>query len=169
MVKKWVVIFMRFFFNSMSLFFNKYKKKFKISSISIVSIVSFYLLFFNYVELHEVTINRNFISGETYIDTIPGPQFSPPWVFVCGIDTRPSRICITSASRNFNCTLVSFDPSGWEEFVHLEGFYYYWWANRLSINMGHNQEYRGMYNLIRGYTFDKTKRSFIKVHQEYGK
>ena len=49
--------------------------------------------------------------------------------------------------------LVSFDPNGWREFVNNEGFYYYWWSNRISFNMGYDDEYRGMKDLIRGYSF----------------
>lgn len=153
---------------------NQFKERFSISKhkyiyLLVLSVISFYFMFFNYIEVHQVAIKRNILSGETEIDSTAGLSLSAPWVFVSNIDTRPHRICVTSASRNFNCMLVSFDPKYYNEFINLEGFYYYWWANRISFNMGHDQEYRGMSNLIRGYAFDKTKRPFIKTHQDFGK
>lgn len=123
-------------------------------------------MFVNYTDVHEVNIKRNHFSGETSLDSISGFNVSWPWVQICSIDTRPVRICVTSSTRNFNCMLVSFDPNGWREFVDNEGFYYYWWANRISFNMGYDDEYRGMKDLIRGYSFDLNKRSFIKIEKE---
>lgn len=127
-----------------------------------------YLMFVNVVKTHEVILGRNYFTGHTFIDSVTGIKLNAPWVFVNNIDTRPHRVCVTSASRNFNCKLVSFDKSGWEEFIDLEGFYYFWWANRISFNMGHDQEYRGINNLLRGYSFDETPRNFIKIHKESG-
>ena len=137
--------------------------------LTILSLLMSYFMFFNYVDVHESTISYNVITGETKVDTLTGANFTYPWVLVNQIDTRPRRICVTTSSRNFNCMLVSFDPKGYKEFVEVEGFYYFWWANRISYNMGHDQEYRGMDNLILGYSFDNTKRSFIKIHQDLGK
>lgn len=145
------------------------KKAIKKALLITLSIMLSYLMFFNYIDYHQVMISRNVLTGKTSIDKTQGLKVSPPWVIVNRIDTRPHRICITSASRNYNCTLVSFDPNGWEEFIEMEGFYYYWWANRISYNSGHSLEYRGFSNILKGYCFDNKGWKFIKVHQELGK
>lgn len=141
-------------------------RKFKKFIILLLSLFLFYLLFIYYTDIHQIAIKRNFLTGETSIDTIHGFSISSPWTMVSRIDTRPQRICITSSTRNFNCMLVSFNKDGWEEFIQLEGFYYYWWANRFSFNMGYDDEYRGMKDLIRGYSFDENTRSFIRIEKE---
>lgn len=142
-------------------------KVLKRSILSIFAICLFYLMFVDYIDHYEVSIRRNILSGETYIDTTGGFNLSVPWVLTSNIETRPIRICITSSSRIYNCKLVSFDPNGFEDFVELEGFKYYWWANRLSYNIGHDVEYRGISDIIKGYCFDESKKhSFIKIEKE---
>jgi hypothetical protein len=77
------------------------------------------------------------------------------------------RVCITSASRGFNCKLVQFVPSDYREFVAVQGFSYYWWANRISFNSGYSEEYRGMRDLMRGYTYSVKQYPFIKILEDY--
>jgi hypothetical protein len=125
-----------------------------------------YISCVHYTDVHQVAITWNIFTGEKTLDQESGINFSPPWVFVSRIDTRPQRVCVSSSTKNFNCLLVKFEPSGWEEFVELEGFGYYWWSNRISINMGYDEEYRGMKDLLRGYAFDNNKRRFISVKKE---
>jgi hypothetical protein len=96
------------------------------------------------------------------IDTTAGPGISLPWIQVSRIDTRPHRICIECDCRNIDCNLVSFNPLGWKDFVRREGFRYYWWSNRISFNMSHEREYRGIEDVLRGYTFDNQEYPFLK-------
>lgn len=138
-----------------------YKRTF----ISVSSVFLFWLFCFHYTGVHQVGICRNVITGETWLDSISGPNITAPWVQVARIDTRPHRICIECNCRNVNCVLVSFNPEGWKDFVKREGFRYYWWSNRFSFNSGHKKEYRGMNDVLRGYAFDGVEYSFIKIEK----
>lgn len=125
-----------------------------------------YLLFFHYTEPTEVGIVRNWVSGGVRLDT-PGWNITGLWVTVAKVDTRPMRVCVTSAGRGFNCRLVEFRPEGYQEFVAAEGFYYYWWANRISLNFGYDEEYRGVRDLLRGHAYGVRQYSFVKILREY--
>jgi len=125
-----------------------------------------YSLFFNSLDSYEAGIAWNRISGEVWLQG-PGYYFTPPWVAVSCVDTRPRRVCVTTAGRGFNCKLVRFVPEAYREFVAVEGFRYYWWSNRLSFNSGYDEEYRGMRDLLRGHAYGTSKYSFIATLQEY--
>lgn len=126
----------------------------------------FYFACLNYLEPTEVGISWNYVRGEVELQT-PGWYLTSPWVAVARVDTRPMRVCITSASRGFNCRLVQFEPSGYRQFVATQGFHYYWWANRISFNLGYSEEYRGVKDLLRGYAFGVEQYPFITLLQEY--
>jgi len=121
---------------------------------------------FHWTGVHHASIMRNIFTGEVSVDTIPGPQLSPPWVQISRIDTRPRRICIDCSCRVLNCKLVQFDPQGWREFVDREGFEWWWWSNRISFNSGGEVTYRGQDWILRGYAFEGGDYSFIKVYKE---
>ena len=125
-----------------------------------------YLAFFHYSEPTQVGVVRNWITGEVRLDT-SGWNITPLWVSVAKIDKRPMRVCVTTAGRGFNCKLVQFEPSAYKEFVTVEGFYYYWWANRVSVNFGYNEEYRGVSDLLRGYAYSVKKYPFITIVRDY--
>lgn len=125
-----------------------------------------YLLFFNYLEPYEVGIARNAFTGEIVLQK-GGMHLTAPWVRVATIDTRPQRVCVTTTGRGFNCLLVAFDPVAYKEFVAVEGFRYYWWANRFSFNSGYHEEYRGMRDLLRGYAYSVKKYPFITIIRSY--
>lgn len=125
----------------------------------------FYFFCFHYVNVHEIGIRRNIINGELSIDKKPKMYVSAPWVQVAKIDIRPQRLCIECDCKNITCHLVSFNYEGWEEFVRLEGFKYYWWSNRVSFNLSHKNEYRGMKDILKGYAFDGKKYSFLKFEK----
>jgi hypothetical protein len=126
-----------------------------------------YLALFHYTDLHQVAIARNWITGEMWLDDTPGPDLTLPWVKVARIDKRPMRVCITSAARAYNCKLVQFDPSAYKEFAATQGFGYYWLANRISINFGYDEEYRGVKDILRGYAFSGKEYPFLRVLREY--
>ena len=126
----------------------------------------FYLACLNHLEPNETGIKWNYFTGQVELQP-PGWHVTPPWVAVSRVDTRPQRVCVTSASRAVNCRLVSFEPVGYQSFVETEGFRYYWWANRISFNSGYEAEYRGMRDLLRGYAYSVVEYPFIKVHREY--
>jgi hypothetical protein len=138
--------------------------------IKILSGISLIFLFwtfcFHWTESYEIALTRNVFTKNLEIDSIGGFNLSSPWIQVVKIDTRPTRICITSSTRNFNCKLVQFDKEYYKEFIQTEGFRYYWWDNRISFNLGYDDEYRGMKDLLRGYTFDRQNRNFIRIIDE---
>ncbi len=142
-------------------FITLYKK----SVISFMSVFVFWLFFFHYTDVNEVAICRNIITGETYLDSIAGPNITAPWVQVAQIDTRPRRICVECDCKNISCMLVTFKKEEWKEFVRVEGFRYYWWANRFSFNMSHKKTYRGVDDILKGYAFDGSKHKFIEIKE----
>ncbi len=125
-----------------------------------------YFPFVNYLEPVEEGIAWNFATGELRLQN-KGWNFTPPWVLVARIDVRPIRVCVTTAGRGFNCKLVQFEPSAYREFAATEGFYYYWWANRISFNWGYDEEYRGMRDLLRGYAYGVKRYPFVTVLRDY--
>lgn len=127
----------------------------------------FYLAFVNHLEAYQVGIARNLVTGEAKLQDRGGYHFTAPWVQVARIDARPFRVCITSATRAFNCKLVQFELSAYKEFVTVQGFQYYWWANRISFNFGYAEEYRGMKDILRGYAYGVKKYPFIMVLRYY--
>jgi hypothetical protein len=118
---------------------------------------------FHWTGVHQASIMRNIVTGVVSVDTISGPQLSPPWVQVSQIDTRPQRLCIDCDCRVLNCKLAQFVPSGWKEFVDREGFSYWWWSNRISFNSGSDRTYRGQDWILRGYAFEGSEFTFISV------
>lgn len=126
----------------------------------------FYLAFLNYLEPTEVGISWNNFTSEVELQQ-PGWHFTEPWVQVSRVDTRPMRVCITTAGRGYNCRLVQFVPAYYREFIAVEGFRYWWWANRISFNFGYGDEYRGMRDLMRGYAYSVTQYPFVTTLLEY--
>lgn len=143
------------------------KKSLIAGAIGLAVLGCLYLAFVHHTEAYQVGIVWNRFTGELRLDTENGFQLTAPWVMVSRIDTRPTRVCITSASRGFNCRLVRFEPSASAEFVATQGFHYYWWANRISFNMGYDEEYRGMRDLLRGYAFSSKQYPFVTILEQY--
>ncbi|MBX4181582.1 hypothetical protein KW807_01820 [Candidatus Parcubacteria bacterium] len=133
----------------------------------VLVLVFFYLPFVNYTHRYEAGLAWNRISGESWLQTQGGWHITSPWVAIARIDTRPRRVCITSAGRGYNCKLVQFVPEKYQEFLDVEGFHYYWWANRLSFNTGYSEEYRGLVDIFRGHAFGVRKYGFLKVVDDY--
>lgn len=127
----------------------------------------FYLSCYHYTDQYQFGLTFNFVTGEVKPDGHSGHHFSPPWVQATKIDTRPQRVCIVSASRNLNCRLVQFDTSKWEDLIKWEGFHYYWWYNRFSLNSG-QESYRGVKNLLLGHAYGQNRCDCVKVLQEIG-
>lgn len=125
-----------------------------------------YLACFHYTEPTQVGISLNYSNGNLVLVQKSGWSVTAPWIMVAKIDTRPIRVCVTSSGRGFNCKLVQFNPQAYQEFVEIEGFRYYWWANRLSFNLGYSEEYRGMRDILRGHAFGVKKYRFLKILQE---
>ena len=128
--------------------------------ISISVVILFWLFFFSFNTYHHISIKRNWITGTTEL-LEPGFTITAPWVQIIRIDIRPVRVCIECSCRNAQCNLIAFNKEGWQDFLAIEGFRYYWLANRLSFNFGNSNEYRGMSNILRGYGFDDKQYSFI--------
>lgn len=143
-------------------------KFFKISSRVLAPIFLFYLGFLNHVEPGQVGLARNWFSGEMWIQGA-GWHMTWPWEWVARLDTRPMRVSVQSAGYGYSSKLVQFDPEYWEEFVSVEGWRYYWWANRLSFNFGYEEEYRGFRDIMRGHAYGTERYRFIKFLEEYEK
>ena len=142
--------------------------RFKVPAAVLIAVLGmFYLFCVHYTEPNQVAIVRNLLTGELYCDTQAGFNITAPWVSVARIDLRPMRVCISTAGRAINCRLVQFNPSAYQEFVAVEGFRYYWWANRISFNGGYDEEYRGMRDIMRGHAYGSKQYSFITVLEEY--
>ncbi len=127
----------------------------------------FYLTCVNHTETYEIGILWDPFAGQVSVQDLKnaGIHVTAPWVRESTIDTRPMRVCITSAGRGYNCKLVQFVPEAWQEFVAVQGFHYWWWSNRFSFNWGHEETYRGMRDLMRGYAFSVKKYEFVSVEQ----
>lgn len=126
-----------------------------------------YTPFFHHTDVGQVAIMHNIIDGSITTDTEPGFTVSAPWVLVSRIDIRPSQVCVEGAARVANCRLAKFVPEHLVEFIDREGFSYHWFANRLSFNFGHSQEYRGSRNYLRAYAFSNKSVPFVQVLDEY--
>lgn len=127
------------------------------------AIFLFYLFCVHFIDQYHIAIVRNVLTGDLYCDTKGGLHFTAPWVQAARIDLRPARVCITTSGRAFNCKLVAFEPTAYREFVAVEGFHYYWWSNRISFNMGYDEEYRGMRDILRGHAYGLTRYNFVKI------
>lgn len=139
----------------------------KIPAAILLILILFYMVFLNYNEPTEIGVARNLISGEMWLQEGGGYFVTPPWVWVARIDARPVRVSVTSAGRGYSAKLVQFDKRGWREFVEIEGWRYWWWANRISFNWGYDEEHRGMKDILRGYAYGPKKYSFLVVLEEY--
>lgn len=129
-------------------------------------IFCFYLLCLNHLEPHEFGIVRSRLTSNMWTQHA-GWHLTAPWASVSVIDTRPMRVSVDSSGRSCSAKLVQFVPEEWEEFIKTEGFRYYWWSNRISFNLGYEEENRGMRDLMRGYAYGAKKYKFIRVLNEY--
>lgn len=130
-------------------------------------ILLFYIGFVNHTEPTEIGIARNIISGKMWVQEKGGIHITLPWVLVARVDIRPVRVAVTSAGRGYSAKLVQFNPQYWQRFVEVEGWRYYWWANRLSFNLGYSEEYRGIRDIMRGYAYSAKQYPFLELLKEY--
>ena len=142
------------------------KQKILVATGILLAIFFFYLGFLNYTEPTEIGVARNLITGKMWAQK-GGWHLTPPWVLVARIDTRPIRVSVDSAGHGYSAKLVQFVPEEWESFVNIEGFRYWWWANRISINFGYHNENRGMKDILRGYAYGTKKYPFFRIIAEY--
>jgi len=132
-------------------------------SVIALIITLFYVFFLNYIDYTEIGLEKNMMTGYVSVQNEAGWHLTPPWVFVVSIDLRPTRVSVQSSGHGVSSRLVQFNPKHWEEFIKTEGWEYYWWSNRLSFNIGHKEEHRGMRDVLRGYAYSSTKYPFITV------
>jgi hypothetical protein len=126
-----------------------------------------WLVFVNHVDQYQAGIAWSFTTGEMWLQE-PGFHVTTPWTLVARVDLRPQRVCITSAGHAaFNCKLVQFQAAHWREFIRVEGWRYYWLANRLSLNLGYREEYRGFRDILRGYAFSAQHYPFVAILEEF--
>lgn len=146
----------------------KKDKMLRLTTISLALLVLpvLYVSFINHIEPAKIGLARNWISGSIWVQN-PGWHIGPPWVWVAEIDTKPMRVSVQSAGHGYSSKLVQFDREYWKEFVKVEGWRYYWWANRLSFNFGYDEESRGLKDILRGHAYGVKKYPFIKILEEY--
>lgn len=127
-----------------------------------------YVFLINHVAYHEAGIAWNRLTGSLDLQR-GGFHVTLPWVAVSNVDLRPQRVCITSnaSPRAVSCKLVRFEPIHYREFVATEGHRYYWWANRISVNFGYDEEYRGMKDIFRGYAYASDSYAFLHVDSTF--
>jgi len=126
-----------------------------------------YIALVNHVDQYEAGIAWNFATGQMWLQE-PGFHWTAPWTRVSTVDTRPQRVCITSGSHAaFNCKLVQFELTAWQQFVATEGLRYYWFSNRFSLNTGYREEYRGFRDILRGYAFSAQRYPFVTVLHDF--
>jgi len=126
----------------------------------------FWLMCVHFTPVGTASIQRNHRDGSILLDK-PGLHLTPPWIQAAQVELRPMRVCITSAGKGYNCKLVQFDPDQYEQFVQVEGFRYYWLANRISFNWGHDKTYRGFEDIMRGHAFGAESYDFLTELQGY--
>lgn len=123
--------------------------------------------FLTYCEPTEIGVARNLLSGNTWL-VRGGWRVKCPWVLVPHIDTRPMRVSVDSAGHGYSAKLVQFVPEEWESFVRTEGFYLWWFANRISFNLGYRDEHRGIKDILRGYAYGSKQYPFLVIISEFG-
>lgn len=126
-------------------------------------IITFYVFFLNYIDYTEIGIEKNMLTGYVSVQNEAGWHLTAPWIFVVSVDKRPMRVSVQSSGHAISSRLVQFEPKYWNEFVQTEGWGYYWLSNRLSFNIGHKEEHRGMRDILRGYAYSSTKYPFITI------
>lgn len=136
------------------------------STITLALLIFFRVGFMTYCEPTEIGIARNLVSGHTWM-VRGGWRFKFPWVFVPHIDTRPMMVSVDSAGHGYSAKLVEFVPEQWESFVRTEGFYLWWFANRISYNSGYRHEHRGMRDILRGYAYGSKRYLFLRIISEF--
>lgn len=139
-------------------------------SVPLSAVLLVYVLYASFITHNEPTqigIARNLITGEMWSQDDGGYFFSAPWTWVARIDTRPVRVAVTSGGHGYSGRLVQFDKNYWKEFVEIEGWRYWWWSNRISINFGYDEEYRGMRDILRGYAYSPKHYPFVVILEEY--
>lgn len=129
-----------------------------------------YLSCFNYVPYHENGLAWDAATGKSWVQS-PGPHFTSPLVMVSSLEMRPIRVCIESNSRVRTCKLVQLNRRYLTDLIELEGFHYYWLSNRFSFNFGHQEESRGIKDVLIGYVFSDNslnlRYKFYEVLNEY--
>jgi hypothetical protein len=148
------------------------RKYWHLKPLRLTLIVLSVLLFFRFgflafCEPTEIGIVRNLLSGQTW-SIRGGWHFKYPWVIAQLIDTRPMLVTVDSAGHGYSAKLVQFVPEEWASFVRTEGFWLWWWANRLSFNSGYRHEHRGMKDILRGYAYGKREYPFLRIISEFG-
>lgn len=141
------------------------------AALFIVVLILFVLarvLLISSVENYELGYKFNRLNGQITKLERTGWFVNLPFVVsVKTVDLRPMQVCLNANRRVLNCKLVQFNASFFEDFLRVEGWWYYWWANRISYNLGHKEEYRGMRDILRGYSFSRQHYPFITVLAEF--
>lgn len=143
------------------------KKRFIVPTSIIFLLILIYAAFINHTEPTEIGIARNMVTGKMWIQEEGGFHITPPWVWVTCVPTHPVRVAVMSSGRGYSAKLVQFEKRHWKEFVALEGWRWYWFDNRFSINFSYDEEYRGIKDILRGYAYSPKQYPFLVILEEY--
>jgi hypothetical protein len=112
----------------------------------------FWLFCLNHVNVTDIGITYNSITGEIGVQEHPGWYATSPFTRVAHMSLLPMRITIPSQARIINQKMVRFRKEGAIEFVKLQGF---------SMMLNSEQE-----NIMLGYAFSGQKFPFLEILEE---
>lgn len=112
----------------------------------------FLILFLNHVDVNQIGVAYNPISGQYYSQKTPGWYITNPMVRVAYIDTLPIRVTIPSDAKVINTRLVRFKIEGLDEYIKLQGFGY-----ELTTSLE---------NVLMGYAFSGKEYPFLEIMEE---
>ena len=113
-----------------------------------------YLPFLNHVDINELGIAYDSLTGTVTLQQEPGWYSTSPFVRVAYINTLPIRVIIPSNAAVINQKVVRFKEEGIDDFIRLQGFSY-------SLNSS-------LSNILLGYAYSGKTWPFLEVMQEGG-
>lgn len=111
--------------------------------------ILFWLFCLNHVDVTDIGVTYNSISGDIGTQRHPGWYVTSPFVRVAHLSLLPMRVTIPSEARIINQKLVKFNADGAIDFVKMQGFS---WA------LNSQQE-----NIMLGYAYSGQKYSFLEI------
>ena len=111
-----------------------------------------WLLWLNHVEVTEVGVAYDSVSGNITLQTQPGWYNTSPFTRVTHLSLLPMQVSIPSDARIINVKLVKLRPEGAVEFVKRQGF---------SWTLHDRQE-----NIMMGYAFCGQKFGFLEIQEQ---
>lgn len=112
----------------------------------------FWIFCLNKIGVYEIGIVKNSRTGQMWLQDVSGWYLTSPFVRVATISLLPMKVELPSDAKIINEKLVRFNKEGWEQFIRMQGFYYY----GSSLN-----------NILLGFAFSGMEWSFLEILQEF--